>query len=88
MGLIGLLAWEVSSIQREKVKKKESIVVAARRQGLNRFTVLILVLLHMAAISALFMFSWKALAVTVAFYYMTTGLGISMGYHRLHTHRS
>jgi stearoyl-CoA desaturase (delta-9 desaturase) len=34
------------------------------------------------------MFSWKALAVAAVLYYITIGLGISMGYHRLHTHRS
>jgi stearoyl-CoA desaturase (delta-9 desaturase) len=39
-------------------------------------------------VAALFMFNWRALAVTVFLYWMATGLGISMGYHRLHTHRS
>jgi stearoyl-CoA desaturase (delta-9 desaturase) len=34
------------------------------------------------------MFSWTALATAVFLYWMATGLGISMGYHRLHTHRS
>ena len=45
-------------------------------------------LFHLAAIAALFMFSWRVLAATIFLYWMTTGLGISMGYHRLHTHRS
>jgi stearoyl-CoA desaturase (delta-9 desaturase) len=68
--------------------RTENIVAAAKQQGLNRFTAIILVLLHIAAIAALFRFSWKALALSVVAYYLTTGLGISMGYHRLHTHRS
>jgi len=68
--------------------KSENIVAAAKAQGLNKFTAVVLVLLHIAAIAALFRFSWKALIVAVIFYYLTTGLGISMGYHRLHTHRS
>jgi stearoyl-CoA desaturase (delta-9 desaturase) len=68
--------------------KTENIVEAAKRQGLNRFTAIVLVLLHIAAIAALFRFSWKNVAIAAVFYYMTTGLGISMGYHRLHTHRS
>src|SRR5436190_12373956 len=34
------------------------------------------------------MFTWQRLAVAVGLYYVATGLGISMGYHRLHTHRS
>src|ERR1700752_3306194 len=58
------------------------------RQGVNVFTSIVLVLLHIGAIAALFMFSWQSLAVTVLLYYVATGLGISMGYHRLHTHRS
>ena len=68
--------------------KTESIVDAAKRQGLNQFTAVVLVLLHIASIVALFRFSWKNLIVALVFYYLTTGLGISMGYHRLHTHRS
>ena len=68
--------------------KTESIVEAAKRQGLNKFTAIVLVLLHIASIIALFRFSWKNLIIAVVFYYLTTGLGISMGYHRLHTHRS
>ena len=68
--------------------KTESVADVANRQGLNRFTAYFLVFLHVGAVAALFMFSWKALAVAVVLYYITIGLGISMGYHRLHTHRS
>ncbi len=45
-------------------------------------------LFHVGAVAALFMFSWPVFAATVGLYWMTTGLGISLGYHRLHTHRS
>jgi stearoyl-CoA desaturase (Delta-9 desaturase) len=45
-------------------------------------------LFHIGAVAALFMFSWHALAVALFLFWMCTGLGISMGYHRLHTHRS
>lgn len=55
---------------------------------MNWPTTLVMVVLHIGAIAALFMFSWKVLAVSLLLYWMTTGLGISMGYHRLHTHRS
>lgn len=34
------------------------------------------------------MFSWRAFLISLFLYWMATGLGISMGYHRLHTHRS
>ena len=45
-------------------------------------------LFHLGAVAALFVFSWRAFAVALFLYWMCTGLGISMGYHRLHTHRS
>jgi stearoyl-CoA desaturase (delta-9 desaturase) len=60
----------------------------ANRQGLNVFTTIVLIFLHIGAIGALFCFSWGRLAAAVVAYYFATGLGISMGYHRLHTHRS
>jgi stearoyl-CoA desaturase (delta-9 desaturase) len=58
------------------------------RNKLNWITSSVLFLFHVGAIAALFMFSWTNLAVAVLLYYIATGLGISMGYHRLHTHRS
>jgi stearoyl-CoA desaturase (delta-9 desaturase) len=59
-----------------------------RDKGLNWPTIVVLVILHVGAIAALFMFSWANLAVTLFLLWFATGLGISMGYHRLHTHRS
>ena len=47
-----------------------------------------MIIFHAGAVAALFMFSWKVFFATVFLYWMTTGLGISLGYHRLHTHRS
>jgi stearoyl-CoA desaturase (delta-9 desaturase) len=58
------------------------------REGLNWVTTGVLALFHIGAIAALFMFNWSAFAVAVFLLWMATGLGISMGYHRLHTHRS
>jgi fatty-acid desaturase len=55
---------------------------------LNWVTTSVLIVIHLGAIAALFMFSWKNLAVALFLYWMCTGLGISLGYHRLHTHRS
>jgi len=59
-----------------------------RDKGLNWPTIIVLVILHVGAIAALFMFSWANLAVMLFLLWFATGLGISMGYHRLHTHRS
>ncbi len=61
---------------------------ASQHERLNWTTTIVMGLFHVGAVAALFMFSWKALAVAVFLYWMTVGLGISLGYHRLHTHRS
>jgi fatty-acid desaturase len=58
------------------------------RGNLNTLTFVVLVILHLGAIAALFCFSWRNLAVAAFLYWMTVNLGISLGYHRLHTHRS
>ena len=58
------------------------------RDGLNWPTTIAFALFHVGAVAALFMFNWRAFAVAVFLYWMATGLGISLGYHRLHTHRS
>ena len=57
-------------------------------QKMNWATGSVFALFHVGAIAALFMFNWHAFAVSLFLYWMCTGLGISMGYHRLHTHRS
>ncbi len=57
------------------------------RDGLNWPTTIAFTALHIGAIAALFMFSWRNFWVAVFTYWVATGLGISMGYHRLHTHR-
>jgi fatty-acid desaturase len=63
-------------------------IVTLPRHGVNRVTTLFIVLFHTGAVAALFFFSWKMVAITAFLYWMCTGLGISLGYHRLHTHRS
>jgi stearoyl-CoA desaturase (delta-9 desaturase) len=57
-------------------------------QKINWTNTIAFALFHVGAIAAFFMFSWQALAVALFLYWICTGLGISMGYHRLHTHRS
>jgi stearoyl-CoA desaturase (delta-9 desaturase) len=61
---------------------------AAKQERLNWTTTIVMIIFHVGAIAALFMFSWKAFLVALFLYWMTVGLGISLGYHRLHTHRS
>jgi fatty-acid desaturase len=64
------------------------VVDIGNGQKMNWPTVITFAFLHIGAVAALFMFEWSSLAMTVFLLWMATGLGISMGYHRLHTHRS
>jgi stearoyl-CoA desaturase (delta-9 desaturase) len=57
-------------------------------RSVNWSTTIVFGLFHIGAIAALFLFSWKVFFATVFLYWVATGLGISLGYHRLHTHRS
>jgi fatty-acid desaturase len=63
-------------------------IILPARQNLNWSTFSVIGLFHVGAVAALFMFSWKALFVTLFLYWVAIGMGISLGYHRLHTHRS
>jgi fatty-acid desaturase len=63
------------------------VLTFPHQKGLNWITTVVLVLFHIGAIAALFMFSWRNFFVAAFLYWVATGLGISMGYHRLHTHR-
>jgi fatty-acid desaturase len=71
-----------------QVPVRPQAMIPPEQAGMNRFTAAVLAFFHIGAIAALFVFSWWNLAVAVFLYWMATGLGISMGYHRLHTHRS
>ncbi|MBV9610767.1 MAG: fatty acid desaturase, partial [Acidobacteria bacterium] len=50
-------------------------------------TTFFMLMFHVGAVAALFMFSWKALALAIALLYIAGSLGIGMSYHRLLTHR-
>src|SRR6476469_3934644 len=63
-------------------------IVIRKNIGMNWSTTIAMVVFHVGAIAALFMFNWQAFAAAVFLYWMCTGLGLSLGYHRLHTHRS
>ena len=59
-----------------------------KSERLNWPTTIAMVIFHAGAIAGLFFFTWKLFFITALLYWATTGLGISLGYHRLHTHRS
>jgi fatty-acid desaturase len=60
----------------------------SQHKRLNWTTTIAMILFHLGALAALFVFSWRNFLVAVFLYWVATGLGISLGYHRLHTHRS
>ena len=64
------------------------VITLSDRNRTNWLTGVVFALFHVGAIAALFMFSWQNLAISLALYWMTICFGISLGYHRLHTHRS
>jgi sn-1 stearoyl-lipid 9-desaturase len=58
-----------------------------RDDQINWLTLAIMATLHVGAVLALFVFSWKALITSVVLWWISGSLGIGMGYHRLLTHR-
>ena len=58
-----------------------------RRRGINWTTTAAMIVFHAGAVAALFFWSWQALVVTLALWWVSGSLGIGMGYHRLLTHR-
>lgn len=58
-----------------------------QKSGINWNTTIFLVIFHLGAIAALFTFSWPALIVALALWWISGSLGIGIGFHRLLTHR-
>ena len=58
-----------------------------RKRKFNWGTAIFLILAHVAAIAALFFWSWPALISALVLYWVGGSLGIGMGFHRLITHR-
>jgi len=69
-------------MQLDDLQKKQS-----DDDGINWVTATFMVLFHLGAVAALFFFTWKALFVAIFLCWVSTSLGIGMGYHRLLTHR-
>ena len=60
---------------------------ARRYSRLSVLTCAVLLWFHVQAVAAFWSFTPTNLAVALGLYWVSVGLGISMGYHRLHTHR-
>src|SRR5437867_6459850 len=57
------------------------------RSKINWNTSVFMVIFHLGAIAALFMFSWRALLLMLLIWWVAGSLGVGMGFHRLLTHR-
>jgi stearoyl-CoA desaturase (delta-9 desaturase) len=60
---------------------------AYRLSNVNWVTAGFMVVFHILAVAAFWFFSWQNLVVALVLHWMAVGFGISLGYHRLHTHR-
>ena len=60
---------------------------AREKLGVNWSNLVFLSFAHLAAVAALFFWSWPAVITAVVLYWVAGSLGIGMGYHRLLTHR-
>ncbi len=56
--------------------------------GLHVSAVLWIILVHIGALATLFVFTWKGLLLFLALSWLTGGLGVCLGYHRLLAHVS
>ena len=78
----------VKSLPRENPQGMPKLGYKAQAQkGFNWFTTGFMILFHVCAIAALFMFTWKALICALVLWVLATNVGIGMCYHRLLTHR-
>ncbi len=54
---------------------------------INWVTAVFMVLFHVAAVAAFWYTTWTNVIVALVLHWFAVGFGISLGYHRLHTHR-
>jgi fatty-acid desaturase len=69
--------------------QQREIPVLGRTKSTQRNweTTSVMVIFHLLAVAALFMFSWKGLIAFGVLWFFAINVGIGMGYHRLLTHR-
>jgi stearoyl-CoA desaturase (delta-9 desaturase) len=66
---------------------QDKTLASVRERGINWGTTSTLIVFHLGAVAALFFWNWKSLVVFAFLYWLTGGLGIGVGFHRLLTHR-
>src|SRR5271154_13037 len=85
-----VLEEEIAATPVVKVSPRATAQITDREPGkkkINWTTTSFMAAFHIGAVAALFMFSWKALIVSIVLYVLAINVGIGMCYHRLLTHR-
>lgn len=72
---------------RASVRTEVHMGRAQNESGLIWVTFIFMVIFHLGAVAALFLFSWTNLIIAVVLYILAINCGIGMGYHRLLVHR-
>jgi len=72
---------------RQQVKQDLRMGREYQEGRVNWITTIVMGLFHVAAVGALFCFSWKNLAAFGIMYFLAINVGIGVAYHRLLTHR-
>lgn len=79
---------EDDSINTQNIGKKGVTSNLERNYKIDWIPAGFMTFVHLVALAGFFTFSWKALGVALILHWITGGLGITLGYHRLLTHRS
>lgn len=72
---------------KQEVHMQETIELERDSNKINWGTLSGVVIFHLLAVAALFVFSWQNLAAALILWWIAGSLGIGIGYHRLMTHR-
>jgi len=66
----------------------DETMIKEQGKRINWNTTVFMVLFHVGAVAALFMFNWRALVVAILLWWLAGSLGIGIGFHRILTHRA
>jgi stearoyl-CoA desaturase (delta-9 desaturase) len=87
MNMLAEIAPSTDALSTETLQADSRALTQRRSDRFNWNFAFWIALFHLAAIAALFFFSWTALAVTAVLWVLGQNVGIGMSYHRLLTHR-
>ena len=83
---------EIGDVETGQANKKRRVYTAERRLRVSKGVCWgiagWLIFVHIGALAAPFTFTWQALVLAIALHWLTGGIGICLGYHRLLTHGS